>query len=166
MTPNGEAGWYKTGVKVSMTTDSPSAKEIRYRTVTGVVNEEGGEIGEGTKYENTFDFDTNGSTTIYAWTEDDKGYVSEEAKVSFKIDSVKPTIVNPAKITSTKPQVNGWYVSGLEIEIEGEDEGSGLNGYYYMIKGEDTEWKFRDKSEKMKIGENDREGITEIIEKQ
>ena len=105
---NGGAGWYKTGVKVSMTTDSPSAKEIRYRTVTGVANEgDVGETGWGTKYENTFDFSTNGSTTIYAWTADDKGYVSEESKVSFKIDTVKPSIVNPAKITSTKPQVNG-----------------------------------------------------------
>ena len=136
------------------------------RTVTGVANEGNeGETGEGTKYENTFDFSTNGSTTIYAWTGDDKGYVSEESKVSFKIDTVKPSIVNPAKITSTKPQVNGWYISGLEIEIEGADEGSGVNGYKYMIKGEDTEWKFKSKDEKMKIEENEREGVTEIAVK-
>lgn len=56
-----------------------------------------------------------------------------------------------------------WYKADVEITINGEDEASGIEGYYYMIDEEDISW-----SEKKQVGEKGdkiavkKEGITKI----
>ena len=164
--PNGENDWYKTEVQVSLTTESPSAKEIRYMLIENGISDD---PDEGIKYEGTITIRTNGTVTIKAWTTDGT-YRSdpERAQATMQIDTGNPSITNPAKIEPTianKPPVNGWYKTGVNITIGGTDATSGIAGYKYMIKGEDTNWKKKKLTEKLSIGDNEREGITEIVVK-
>ncbi|MCI8654939.1 MAG: hypothetical protein HFJ48_03570, partial [Clostridia bacterium] len=64
-TPDGDNNWYKTEVSVTITTDSPSAKDIHYRLVkNGITAPEEEDI----VYNGAFKISTLGQTEIYAWT--------------------------------------------------------------------------------------------------
>ncbi|MCI8519119.1 MAG: hypothetical protein HFJ51_03305, partial [Clostridia bacterium] len=66
-TPDGDNNWYKTEVSVTITTDSPSAKDIHYRLVkNGITAPEEEDI----VYNGAFKISTLGQTEIYAWTTD------------------------------------------------------------------------------------------------
>lgn len=114
--PNGEANWYVTKpVKVNMVTDSVSATEIHY-TITGAkIQEETIAQGKSTN----FDIETSGIMLITAWTEDGRGYQSEEVQIEIKLDAVKPEITK-AELTGEKG-ANGWIISNGEIKIEARD---------------------------------------------
>ena len=170
--PNGDNDWYKTEVQVTITTDSPSAKEIRYKIVSGLATTP----EEGAKYEGPITINTNGLVTISAWTTDGT-YKSDpdKAQASMQIDTVNPTIEEPRypntiiPTNASKAPVNGWYKTGVTIKIQGEDATSKIAGYKYKIKGEDTDWKTKritdTKNYNLSIGDSEKEGITEIVVK-
>ncbi|MCI8621995.1 MAG: hypothetical protein HFJ50_10275, partial [Clostridia bacterium] len=160
---NGENDWYKTEVQVTMETDSPSAKEIRYMVIeNGISNTP----EEGIKYEGTITIKTNGTVTIKAWTTDGT-YKSDPDKCeeTFFLDNTKPSLVYPPTIIARKPPVNNWYKSELEIEISGKDEHSKIAGYRYQIEGESTKWIDKKINQKIGIGANEREGVTKVAVK-
>ena len=88
-----------------------------------------------------------------------------------QIDTENPSIEMPRYPETITPTIagkmpeNGWYKTGVTIEIKGEDKTSKIAGYKYMIKGEDSTWKKKKITDKIAIGDNEREGITEIIVK-
>lgn len=105
-TPDGLENWYVNApVKVNIVTDSPSASEIHY-TLVGAKNQEETIIPGK---EANFDITESGWTKIIAWTEDGRGYQSEEAIEEIKLDTVKPEITK-AELIATKG-ANGWIIS-------------------------------------------------------
>ena len=155
--PNGENDWYKTEVRVTMTANSPSAKEIRYSIVNGIETTP----EEGEKYNGEFSISLNGTVTISAWTTDGT-YKADPKKCqeTIYIDTTKPSLTYPPRIIASKEPVNNWYKSGLEIS--GEDEHSKIAGYRHQIEGESKSWIDRKISQKLSIGESEREGTTKI----
>ena len=155
--PDGENDWYKTPVKVTLSTDNPNNKEIHYRIVrNGIVAENEEDI----KYTGSFTIDTIGITDIYAWSTDGGEYQSEETNKEIKIDNKKPVVTY--KESSNKEAVNNWYIADVEVQIEGEDEHSGIDCYYYKIQGQNTDWLKRSTKEKLLVTS---EGITTIVVK-
>ena len=156
-TPDGQNNWYKTPVNVTITTDNENNKEIHYRIVrNGIVAENEEDI----KYTGSFTIDTIGITDIYAWSTDGGEYQSEETNKEIKIDNKKPVVTY--KESSNKEAVNNWYRADVEIQIEGEDEHSGIDCYYYKIQGQNTDWLKRSTKEKLLVTS---EGITTIVVK-
>ena len=155
--PDGQNNWYKTPVNVTITTDNENNKEIHYRIVrNGIVAENEEDI----KYTGSFTIDTIGITDIYAWSTDGGEYQSEETNKEIKIDNKKPVVTY--KESSNKEPVNNWYRADVEIQIEGEDEHSGIDCYYYKIQGQNTDWLKRSTKEKLLVTS---EGITTIVVK-
>ena len=115
---------------------------------------------EDIKYTGSFTIDTIGITDIYAWSTDGGEYQSEETNKEIKIDNKKPVVTY--KESSNKEAVNSWYIADVEIQIEGEDEHSGIDCYYYKIQGQNTDWLKRSTKEKLLVTS---EGITTIVVK-
>ena len=152
--PIGGEGWYISPAQVTITTDSPSAKEIRYRLV-----EEGITKADDQKYTEPLTISTLGKTSIYAWTvEETEKYQSEESLKEVKIDTEAPTI---DYIQEPIAPETGWYTTNMSIAIAGEDKHSRIKGYTYSQDGGIT-WKEKRIDEKIEIIE---EGTTEILAK-
>ncbi len=152
----GNDGWYLGAVKVKAETDNENAKEIHYTII-----ENGITIKEDQKYEGEIEIGTTGVTRVIMWTVDEEGYTSEEVIKDIKIDGEAPKVTYEEK--SAKEKVGDWYKGDVEIIVKGEDRGSGIDGYYYKIVGENVSF-----SEKKNVGEEGdkiiitKEGITEI----
>ncbi|MCI8518977.1 MAG: hypothetical protein HFJ51_02460, partial [Clostridia bacterium] len=84
-TPDGDNNWYRTQISVTLTTNSPSAKDIHYRLVrNGITAPEEEDI----VYNEAFKIDSLGQTEIYAWTTDGGYYSSEESTENLKFDNI------------------------------------------------------------------------------
>ena len=142
--PNGRNEWYTTEVEVTLENNEEEAKEIRYMLVPNleevdldkILNES--DINAGNKYEGPFKITNNGTTKILAWVVDETGkYRSEYAREELKIDTKGPEIIG-IKAEGVEPKETGWYTEKyINVEIDANDEGSGIDKYYYK-KG--TEW--------------------------
>jgi len=79
---------------------------------------------------------TVGRNTIYAKIIDSTGKdESEPSSYTVKYDNNKPTIAEPNIEGEGK---NGWYRENISIKINGDDIGSGINGYWYYLNGSET----------------------------
>ena len=107
----GNNNWYLGAVKVAITTDNKYAKEIHYREIqNGIVTK------EDEVYNGEFRVNTEGTTKIVAWIEDEEGYSSEETDAEeIKIDSIKPEVIHEEK--SAKEKVGDWYKADVEITV-------------------------------------------------
>lgn len=77
-----------------------------------------------------------GRNTIYAKIIDSTGKdESEPASLTVKYDNSVPTITEP---TIEGEGQNGWYRENVQIKINGEDTGAGLDGYWYFLNGSET----------------------------
>jgi hypothetical protein len=133
-TPDGLNDWYITPVKVTIDkgTDNPVAKEIRYRILKDGIETTPPE--DGALYTQPFTLNEVGTYVIYAWTQDEAGWSSEETlPVDVQFDNVRPEIdVNNTRLTSgTK---NGsWLVTNGEITVVARDPEGVLAGYTYEV---------------------------------
>lgn len=55
--------------------------------------------------------------------------------MTVKYDNTAPTIQDP---TVEGEGQNGWYRENVQIRINGDDVGSGLDGYWYYLNGSET----------------------------
>ncbi len=89
-----------------------------------------------------FTITEEGKTTIYAYTEDNAGNVSETVNKIIKLDTKAPAV--PVIALSGGATTNGWYKQNVEVTItEGTDtaganEISGTSGITYSSKGAHT----------------------------
>ena len=141
----GSEGWYKEGIEVTVSTNVPEAGKICYKVVNS-------NNIQGETEENWIEVDISssenkqvvipqdkiqvGRNTIYAKIVDSTGKdESEPASLTVKYDNSVPTITEP---TVEGEGQNGWYRENIQLRINGEDTGSGLNGYWYFLNGSET----------------------------
>ena len=124
---DGQNGWYKTAINVTITTETELP--IHYRLVkNGITSENEGDV----IYTSSFTIDTVGTTKIYAWIVNEDKEQSAEAEEIVKFDNVPPTITN-AIIEGTEGE-NRWIISNAEIKIEATDNiGGVVQGYTYEV---------------------------------
>ena len=152
--PDGEQDWYKTvPVGVEIKTESPSANEIHYIISGASTKDE--TIVQGKTAKDTIA--NLGRTTITAWAEDGKGFQSEVITKVIKLDNEKPSITH--KETSNKAQVGIWYKDNVTVEIEGNDNHSGIANYKYMVEGEHSNFIDQNMGQKLSV---QKEGETRI----
>ena len=151
-----ESKWIKSKpVTVTLTTESPAAKQIHY-VLSGATNTEAeGIILQGKT--GTFTLENLGRTLITAWTEDGEGFESKPVTKEIRIDDERPSIAHTED--SNKAQVGIWYKDNVEIEITGEDTHSGIDGYLYKVDGEHINYIKKNMGEKLTVGS---EGVTTI----
>lgn len=142
--PNGRNDWYTQEVEVTLENNEEEAKEIRYMLVPNLEQEDldkilnESDIKAGNLYEGPFKITKDGKTKILAWIVDkSEKYRSEYAEENLKIDTKGPEITG-VKAEGIEPKETGWYTEEyLNMQIEANDEGAGIDKYYYK-KG--TEW--------------------------
>ena len=141
----GSEGWYKEGIEITASTRVENAGKICYR----VVNSDNiqGETDEG-----WIEVDVSsmadkkviipqekiriGRNVVYAKIIDSTGKdESEPASLTVKYDNTSPSIQEPIVEGEGK---NGWYRENVQVRINGDDTGSGLNGYWYFLNGSET----------------------------
>ena len=86
---DGQNGWYKTAINVTITTETELP--IHYRLVkNGITSENEGDV----IYTSSFTIDTVGTTKIYAWIVNEDKEQSAEAEEIVKFYNVQTTITN------------------------------------------------------------------------
>ena len=120
-TKNIGTGWYTDGVTIDVVpgTDSESGVD----KVAYVVND-GNEIDV---INNVIEITEDGEYVVKAYTIDRSGKYSDAAEVSFKLDKNAPVI----NITDNTIKTRS---SSVIIDIDANDETSGIKGYKYQIK--------------------------------
>lgn len=121
--PNGEQGWYKSQVKVSVV----GKGKTQYTIIeNGIIKE------ENKQYTGELTISTLGRTVIQAWIVDEAGQSqSVENTKEIKIDSEAPTIEYTE--SSSKEKQGEWYISEVEVRVQGQDNHSRIRKYKYTI---------------------------------
>ena len=127
--PNGDAGWYKSSVKVTLsaTDDGGSgldATEYRYAGTE-----------EWSTYTAPFTVERDGTYTIQYRSKDKAGNVESTRTVTFKIDSEAPTTT--AKINGAAPVANYDGPVALDLDAVDGESASGVKATQIRIDGGD-----------------------------
>ena len=169
-----ESGWYNKAsgtVTATITANSEEARGIKYWVSTDLASNpsEDGITVDSRTAEVTISGD--GKKRIIAVEIDDKESESEgRASELVNIDTALPTIEVTQKIKDTETKAenptSGWYNKDIEVTVDVKDEGSGENGYEYMVKNGEMQtiagesWIKKSKETKIIFGT---EGKNEIL---
>ena len=80
----------------------------------------------------SFEIDTEGTTKVTAWTENEKGNLSNNAETSFTINKTLPS--NPTIALNGTEGENGYYISDVGITISAGDT-SNVASIKYKVEG-------------------------------
>ncbi|WP_053227236.1 OmpL47-type beta-barrel domain-containing protein [Solirubrobacter soli] len=129
-TPNGDSGWYKGDVKVTLNaTDNNGGSGVdktEYRTAGA---------STWTAYTAPFTVSTAGTTTIEYRSTDKKGNVESTRTVTFKIDKTGPA--TSAKLNGSDPKAT--YTGDVAVDLDATDATSGVKATEIRVDGGD--WK-------------------------
>jgi len=137
---DGNNGWYKTPVTITLGSNLPSGAKCQYRIITG------SGAGEWIEYTGPFTPQQNGENTEGVITIEYRavspgGQTSETGSTELKLDYSKPSTnvsLNPAEPNGN----DGWYTTAPTITLTGNDATSGVVKTEYRVITEDGvgEW--------------------------
>jgi hypothetical protein len=130
ITPNGNDGWYTSGVTVSLTTNDNSSYVAKTE-----YSLDGGTTWQ--TYTAPFTLNKDGQYTVSYRSTDNAGNVETAKSVNINLDSTAP--VTTAVVTPAQPDgQHGWYVHPVTVTLNAYDNLSGVYKTEYSLDGGST----------------------------